>query len=89
MTPLIFAGPPLILATGEVGVLGEGLEMIGDLGADLVASLVGGGLIGCAVLVVCKVVAGGGPVLPSGFMFLTIAAALLLPLSLVEGKSRL
>lgn len=65
-----------MLATGDVGVFGEGLEMTGDLGADFTASLVGGGLTGCAVLVVCNVVAGGGPVLPSDFMFFTIVAAL-------------
>jgi len=70
-----------MLATGEVGVFGEGLEMIGDLGADFTASLVGGGLTGCAVLVVCKVVAGGGPGLPSDFMFLTIVAALVVSVS--------
>lgn len=84
MTPLIFAGPPLMLATGDVGVFGEGFETVGDLGAGFVGSLVGGGLMGCAVFVVCKVVAGGGPVLPLGFMFFTIVAALLLSVSLDE-----
>lgn len=88
MTPLIFAGPPLILATGEVGVFGEGLEIIGDLGIGLVASLVGGGLMGCVDLVACRVVGGGGPGLPSVFMFLIILAAFAVPFSL-EGESRL
>jgi hypothetical protein len=82
MTPLIFAGPPLMLATGDVGVFGVGLEMTGDLGAAFVASLVGGGLRGCAVFVVCKTVPGGGPVLPSGFMLFTIEAALVVSVSL-------
>lgn len=62
MTPLIFAGPPLIWASGDVGVLGDDLEVTGDRGDSFVTiGFVGGGLTGCAVFVVWCCVVGGGP----------------------------
>lgn len=85
MTPLIFAGPPFMFDTADdVGVFGEGFDKVGDLGSCLVAILVGRGLTGCAVLVVCRRVVGAGPgLLPSaGFIFLTISPALEVSLSL-------
>lgn len=69
MTPLIFAGPPLICAIGEVGVFGDGLEVRGDLEAGfdfaLDAGLVticftGGNLADCVVFVDCTLF-GAGP----------------------------
>ncbi len=77
MTPLILAGPPLILAMGDVGVLGAGFVRVGDLGAGFVViCLVGGALTGRAVSVVRRVVVGGGPGLLD-FIFSTIVAALI------------
>ena len=71
-------------AMGDVGVFGVGLDRVGDFGRCLVVILVGGGLTACAVFVVCRFVVGGGPDLLSsvGFIFLTIAPALVLSGSL-------
>lgn len=62
MTPLIFAGPPLMFNLGDVGVLGDGCVTMGDLGTGLgLICLEGGALMGCAFSVVFNVVVGGGP----------------------------
>jgi hypothetical protein len=78
------AGPPLICAIGEVGVLGDDFEVTGDRGEGfdfevgavfVTICLVGGAFTGCADFVVCRVVAGGGPGLPPLVcIFSTIAA---------------